>query len=597
MRVASFLLGILLAIGATGGASASDSEFVTYGHPALEAIDAAYVSGQITEAEALLYRFYFCKKWDALPEQFRIEGQPLKCGTQILVEVYERMHELPAAMIDEIVRERARPTNLPLTRTTTHYIVHYTLAGYDAVPDEAYVDVIEQACEDSWQTYHVDMEWLTPPGDGGLGGGYNMIDCYIHNLGAGTLGMAEYENPVPGDPPYDYTGFFHVDQSITSVGTRSCTVSHEDMHVVQFGYQAGSGAISWYWENCAMIAEEWVYDAYNDYRGYLQSWLGFPYKSIKTHNGQYEYGGIVWPMYKHERFGDPDIVENVYEHVRWNGPAAIWDGFDLALAPYGCDFITAYHELMRWCFYTRDRDDGQHFEEAGTWTAQFYPDLTFTSYPTGEQHPRTSPVDKRPEPIGTSVMRFDPDDPSDEVLQVTLDGVDLYTSACEFILKEDGADVWYEYFMDVDGLTGEGVIDIPNFHQSDYVFMFTSVGLAPGGPRDYAFWADDVEGSGDVSEDLNIGELVRIWPFRPNPLVDNSTISYSLSQGGEADLRILDASGRMVRNLFAGNLHAGNYEVMWNGLDDAGHQVPAGVYFAHVSVNGAQETRQITVLR
>jgi len=251
---------------------------------------------------------------------------------------------------------------------------------------------------------------------------------------------------------------------------------------------------------------------------------------------------------------------------------------------------------MRWAFYTRYRDDGQHFEESGDWTAQMFYDLTFNSYPTGEQHPRTSPVDKRPQPIGTSIMEFRPSGSCPGVLQVTIDGPTSYTAGCEFIRKDDDTDVWYEYFMEVDELSGDGMIEIPQFDQSEYIWMLISVGLAPGGPRDYAFWADEVEGSGDVDE-LNSGDLVRIWPFRPNPMVDNSTINYSLSQGGQVAVRILDATGRMVRDLFDGSLRAGNYDVMWDGLNAAGQRVPAGVYFAHVAVNGNQETRQITVLR
>ena len=169
MRAVSFLLGIVLAAGTAGVAVASDSGFVTYGHPALEAIDEAYVSGEITEAEALLYRFYFCKNWDKLPVEFQIDGDPLKCATPIICGVYDRMHELPAAMIDEINRERSRPYNLPLTRETEHYIIHYTDVGYDAVPNEAYVDVIETACEETWYDLHVNREWLPPPGDGVTG--------------------------------------------------------------------------------------------------------------------------------------------------------------------------------------------------------------------------------------------------------------------------------------------------------------------------------------------------------------------------------------------------------------------------------------------
>jgi hypothetical protein len=595
MRITIYLLGILVAAGMAGVASANDSGLATHGHPTLEAINEAYLSGDISEAEALLYRFYFCKAPAKLPGQFELVEHELKCATPILLEVYERMGDLPAAMVAEIVQARSRPYNLPLTHTTEHFIIHYTLTGYDAVPNEQYVDVVDLACEDSYDKYFVDMTWDAPPGDGGLGGGTNMIDCYIHNMQAGILGMAEWENPVPGDPPYDYTGFFHIDNSINSSGVRGVVVAHEFMHVTQFGYYAtGAGSVSWYMENCAMIGEEWVYDAVNDYEGYLQSFLGFPYKSLKHFNGQYEYGGIVWPMYKSERFY-LEIVEEVWDGVRWVGALGIWDVFEGLFAPFGYDMNSAYTEFMRWCFYTRDRDDGQHFDEAGEWNAFMFADQTFDEYPTGEQHPREF---MRPEALGTSLMQFQPDPAStDNILQVTMDGPVDHMSACDFIRKEAGVDLWMEYYMTYDQASGDGVIEIPNFDTAEYVYMFTSAAYAPGPPRDYAFWGDDIEGAGDVSDDLNIGELVRIFPFRPNPFMTMTSVSYTLANGSAVAVRILDANGRVVRGLFAGDQHAGNYEVMWDGIDNTGTRVASGTYYALVSVNGQEQARQVTLLK
>ena len=64
---ALLITGLLL----SGAAGAEDLQLATYGHPALEAINQAYESNEITLDEAMLYRFYFVKDFDKLPTQFQ----------------------------------------------------------------------------------------------------------------------------------------------------------------------------------------------------------------------------------------------------------------------------------------------------------------------------------------------------------------------------------------------------------------------------------------------------------------------------------------------------------------------------------------------
>lgn len=583
-----FLL-VAAAVASAGTTAAQQRSFADYGHPTLEAINDAYLGGEITEAEALLYRFYFVKDPAKLPAHLRKEGQPIKSATAILLEVYDRESTLPAEIRYEIAQYRVRPSGLPLLRVTDHYYIHYTLTGPNAVPYEGYVDAIEEACEASWQEYHVNMNWDLPPGDGAMGGGSDMIDCYIHDLGAGYLGMAEIETPVPGPPSGDWTGFFHVNRNIGSANVRRVTTAHEYMHIVQFGYRAFGAR--WYMENCAMMGEEWVYDHVNDYHGYLLHFFLYPYWTLTTFNGMYEYGGIVWPMYQSERFAD-ELVEDIWGIFQWDG-VTIWDAFDEALFPYGYETISAYTEFMRWCFYTRDRDDGMHFEEAGDWLITFWPDGTYSSYPTGELHP--NPI-KRPEQVGTSIMEFIPETGStDNILVVDFDGPDC-SAAVDLIAKRDGEDIFTEYYMTLDE-NGNGTIEIPDFDISEYVFMLASMSLDCGGAQDYSFWADTYLDNSDVLDDLEKGSVVRIYPNRPNPFSLRTTISYWLPCSDNVEVRIFDANGRTVRDLFGGHQSAGSYEMAWNGEDDDGNAVANGVYFAHVGIGNQELVREVTVIR
>ncbi|MBU1495081.1 MAG: hypothetical protein KJ956_14085, partial [Actinobacteria bacterium] len=506
--VTTMLLAGLFTLGTAG---AEELELATYGHPALEAINQAYENNEITIDEMLLYRLYFVKDPARLPAQFQIEGGTIRCAAMILNEIYFNMDGMSADLQEVIGGYRSRPYNLPELIITDHFYVHYTTSGGDAC-SASYAQYVADACETSYEEYFVQQNWRVPPGDGANGGGMDMIDCYIHDCGVGILGYAEAESPVPGGTPYDYTGYFHVDNAIGNVGTRNCTTAHEFMHVTQFGYNAPAN--NWYKENCAMIGEEWAFDSANDYVGYLYAWFGVPWLSLKEFNGQYEYGGIVWPMYTAERFNE-ELVEDIWEDTRDGG--SIWDIFDTQFAVYGSDGHTAYYELMRWCFYTSSRDDHQHFTESGTWSAMLNHSLQHFSYPTGEKHPYAS---RLPEPYGTSIDRFNPDPESaDNILQVTFDGPNC-TGAVELI-KKTGT-TYTEYFMELDA-SGNGFIEIPDFDTCDYVFMMTSMHRSCNTAQDYAYWGDTREDASDAPE---LGRVVRVFPNHPNPFRDNTAIGY-----------------------------------------------------------------------
>lgn len=84
-------------------------------------------------------------------------------------------------------------------------------------------------------------------------------------------------------------------------------------------------------------------------------------------------------------------------------------------------------------------------------------------------------------------------------------------------------------------------------------------------------------------------------PGRPTPFGDRTEIHFQLPVAETHSLRVYDVSGRRIRTLSEGTLPAGGHAVVWNGRDDSGHAVPAGVYF--FELRAAQgELRQRTVL-
>ena len=57
------------------------------------------------------------------------------------------------------------------------------------------------------------------------------------------------------------------------------------------------------------------------------------------------------------------------------------------------------------------------------------------------------------------------------------------------------------------------------------------------------------------------------------------------------------ASGRLVRNLLRVVNAGDTYGVSWNGDDDNGQQLPAGVYFAKASTDADEQYEKIILLR
>jgi hypothetical protein len=85
-----------------------------------------------------------------------------------------------------------------------------------------------------------------------------------------------------------------------------------------------------------------------------------------------------------------------------------------------------------------------------------------------------------------------------------------------------------------------------------------------------------------------------LWP---DPFERNTSIAFNLATPSPVDLRIIDASGRVVRVLAAGSsFGAGERVLTWNGRTDDGRVAPAGVYWAELRWNGGADRRRLVKL-
>ena len=83
----------------------------------------------------------------------------------------------------------------------------------------------------------------------------------------------------------------------------------------------------------------------------------------------------------------------------------------------------------------------------------------------------------------------------------------------------------------------------------------------------------------------------------PNPMRTSTTVAFALTRGGPVSLDVVDVQGRRVRELVQGVRAAGEHRIDWDGRDDDGHAMRAGVYFLRLHAEDRSLNRKVVVMR
>jgi hypothetical protein len=81
----------------------------------------------------------------------------------------------------------------------------------------------------------------------------------------------------------------------------------------------------------------------------------------------------------------------------------------------------------------------------------------------------------------------------------------------------------------------------------------------------------------------------------PNPARGSVALRFDLPLTEITSVRVLDVTGRSVRNLVAAR--APGVEVTWDGRDDHGLRVAAGTYFLRLEWLGGTATSRVVLIR
>ena len=83
----------------------------------------------------------------------------------------------------------------------------------------------------------------------------------------------------------------------------------------------------------------------------------------------------------------------------------------------------------------------------------------------------------------------------------------------------------------------------------------------------------------------------------PNPFNPVTTLHYVLPKDGLVYITIYDMMGRVVNNLVSSQQRAGYKSIQWNGTNNAGQPVSAGVYLYTINAGDFSQAKKMILLK
>jgi len=83
----------------------------------------------------------------------------------------------------------------------------------------------------------------------------------------------------------------------------------------------------------------------------------------------------------------------------------------------------------------------------------------------------------------------------------------------------------------------------------------------------------------------------------PNPFNPTTTIRYALPKASHVTLKMFNLRGELVKTLVNGYQSAQYHQVMWNGSNEAGEKVAAGIYLYQLKAENYKQTMRLILLK
>jgi hypothetical protein len=109
-----------------------------------------------------------------------------------------------------------------------------------------------------------------------------------------------------------------------------------------------------------------------------------------------------------------------------------------------------------------------------------------------------------------------------------------------------------------------------------------------------------LEGDGPtvtLDDDPSMPQSFALHANYPNPFNPTTTILYDLPESATVHLVIYDVLGKQIKTLVNQPHDAGVKTAVWDGTDDLGRPVSAGVYLYQIQAGGFSKTKKMVLLK
>jgi flagellar hook assembly protein FlgD len=92
--------------------------------------------------------------------------------------------------------------------------------------------------------------------------------------------------------------------------------------------------------------------------------------------------------------------------------------------------------------------------------------------------------------------------------------------------------------------------------------------------------------------------MLKLHAARPSPFTDSTMLGLDVPpDAGRIALAIYNVHGQLVRTLIDAVVPPGRREFVWDGTDDTGRTVSAGVYFARYEGDARSGAQKLVLVR
>ncbi|NNE44105.1 MAG: T9SS type A sorting domain-containing protein [Gemmatimonadetes bacterium] len=598
MRVPMRQIALGLTVAALLPAVASAVELAT-SRAAMDRLTADRAAGTIDEETYLLeaFRFNFAPEKSSaryVPQQREL----LKCFTPQMMDYSRAKAGLSQAAVDEIegyLNPASTARRATYISPGGNFEFTYFTTGANAVsatdvsPANGIPDFVERCAEymdESWDNQITTLGFTAP-----ALGTNNLYEVSFAPQGsygftsAGTGGQSSItlHNTFLGFPA-------NTDPDGNQLGAAKVTCAHEFKHGSQFtnnGWSEGGWV-----ELDATWVEDITYDATNDYYNYINfnssnSQLSDPWLALDN-GGTGLYEDCLWQHFLSEKYGNQIIVD------LWDRRAAfptenMKQSYQQTMMLYGTEWDVAWPEMYEWAWFTGSRAEPPFgFGEATSYLRMNLRQGAISSYPSN--------ISDAVDQIAAHPFRFNPGTTGMNP-QIAFNGEDAHLNFTVSVIVEDASS--FTITQPALDANQDFTYVVPQtWDQITYVGVIVTNSKRSTGTKTYTLDVTETMGAVDVS--VSPGPQVdrlQLHAAAPNPFRAATDIRFSMPRDERATVRILDVAGRTVRVLQDGVFVAGENTVRWDGRNNAGVKVPAGVYWSRVETAEGSVARKIVAVR